>query len=114
MKIAYISHPIGGEVLKNIMDVEHIVREINLTEPDVVPFAHYIVDCYCMNDDIPAERERGIKNDIALLRAGFITEMRLYGNRISSGMKAEILLARELGIEIISKSEGTKDYESIQ
>ena len=46
--------------------------------------------------------ERGIKNDVALMKKGFIDEVRLYGDRISNGMEAEIKLANSLGIPVIS------------
>ena len=108
MKIVYIAHPISGDIYGNLRKVSEIIRKINLTEPNIVPFAHYFVDCYALNDSIPEERERGIKNDTAFFNAGFIDEVWLYGDRISNGMKSEIELAKKLGITIISKSEGTK------
>ena len=108
MKVAYIAHPISGDIKGNLKRVEQIGRQINLEEPDVVPFAHYFFDCYALDDDIPEERERGIKNNIALMRKGFIDEVRLYGNRISSGMSHEIAMAIELGIEVAPMTEDTK------
>lgn len=104
MKIVYIAHPISGNVKENLKKIVEIGRKINLNEPDTIPFAHYYFDCHCLNDDIPAERDRGIKNDIELLKRGFIDEMRLYGNRISEGMKHEIELAHKLGIPVIDKT----------
>ncbi|MFA5727403.1 MAG: hypothetical protein WC886_07180, partial [Saccharofermentanaceae bacterium] len=79
MKIVYIAHPISGDIEGNLQKIVKIGREINLSEPDVVPFAPYFFDCYCMNDYIPEERARGIKNDEALFRAKFIDEVWLYG-----------------------------------
>jgi hypothetical protein len=112
MKIAYIAHPISGDIEGNLRKIEAIGRRINLDEPEVVPFAHYFFDCYALNDDIPEERERGIKNDIALMRKGFIDEVRLYGNRISNGMAEEVKLAVELGIEVRPMTKATtKEYE---
>jgi len=90
MEIAYIAHPVGGDVAGNIEKILKIVREININEPDVVPFVPYLADLYALNDDIPEERNRGIKNGLSLIEAGFITECRLYGDRISAGMSAEI------------------------
>lgn len=102
MKIVYIAHPIASPSPKeNIDKILKIIRHINLTEPDVVPFAPYIPDCLCMDDHVPAERERGIKNDIALIKAGFITEARLYGPVISKGMQAEKELFESLGVPVI-------------
>jgi hypothetical protein len=111
MKIVYIAHPIGGNVENNIEKIKSIIRFINLTEPDIVPFAHYIVDCLCLDDNNRIERERGIKNDIALFKAGFINELWLYGDKISTGMGAEIALAIKLGIPVISKSKGTDSFK---
>lgn len=108
MKVAYIAHPISGDPGGNARKVLGIVRSINLLEPDVVPFAPYIVDCFALHDDIPEERERGIKNDIALFKKGFIDEVRLYGDRISNGMTYEIDLALKLGIEVRPMTEETK------
>jgi hypothetical protein len=108
MKVVYIAHPISGDVEQNLKRIEAIGRHINLTEPDVVPFAHYFFDCYALDDNIPEERERGIKNDIALMRKGFIEEVRLYGDRISTGMSHEIDLALELKIEVIAMTEATR------
>ena len=108
MKVAYIAHPISGDIEGNLRRIEQIGRQINLEEPEVVPFAHYFFDCYALDDDIPEERERGIKNDIALMRKGFIDEVRLYGNRISVGMSHEVDLAIELGVEVKPMTEATK------
>jgi len=105
MKIVYIAHPLSGDLSNNLEKIKNIIRYINLTEPDILPFAHYFVDCYALDDTIMEERERGIKNDTALLKAGFINELWLYGDKISDGMKHEIELARELNIPVISKSE---------
>ena len=107
MKIAYIAHPISGDIAGNLKKIEAIGREINLKEPDVVPFAPYYFDCNTLNDDIEAERKRGIKNDIALFKKGFIDELRLYGDRISKGMEHEIKLCQELCIDVMPMTEET-------
>ena len=108
MKVAYIAHPIGGDVKGNLEKVKEIGRQININESDTVPFAPYFFDCHTLNDNIPEERESGIKNDIALIKAGFIDEVRLYGDRISTGMGHEINLAIQLGIEVKPMTEATK------
>ncbi|MDY0200993.1 MAG: hypothetical protein RBR40_08395 [Tenuifilaceae bacterium] len=111
MKIAYIAHPISGDVAGNLKRIEAIGRQINLEEPETVPFANYFFDCYALRDDIPAERARGIKNNNALMRKGFIDELRLYGNTISPGMIHEIKLALQLDIPIRSMTlETAKEF----
>lgn len=114
MKIVYIAHPLGGDVEGNLDKVIQIIRKINLEEPDVVPFAHYFVDCHALNDNEPEERERGIKNDIALFKKRFIDEVRLYGDKISPGMREEIKLAHTLDIPVKPMTDGTlEEYDSI-
>lgn len=108
MKIAYIAHPIGGDVEGNLEKIKEIVRDINLKEFDVVPFAPYFVDCCAMDDSNPVERARGIKNDTHLMNSGFIDELRLYGNKISAGMRHEIELASANQIPILAMSKETE------
>lgn len=116
MDIAYIAHPISGHVHTNLLRIQKIVREINLNEPDVVPFVPYYVDCTCMKDNDYEERKRGIKNNMALLAVpGLVTELRLYGNTISNGMKEEIKYCLLQGIPVKPMTRETKKlYESYQ
>lgn len=104
MKIVYIAHPISGDIKGNLEKIRLIVRHINLTMPDIVPFAPYWLDCFALDDNNPEERKRGIMNDTALLTRGFIDEMWLYGDKVSNGMAAEMALAKAAGIKVIPKS----------
>lgn len=108
MKIVYIAHPIGGDVANNLAKIKEIIKKLNLERNDIVPFAHYWVDCHALDDSIPEQRQRGIENNVVLLKAGFISEIWLYGGKISSGMKEEILLAKELGIPYYAKDAVTE------
>lgn len=101
MKVVYIAHPISGDIKDNLESIRKIVREINLSRNDIVPFAPYWLDCHALDDSVISERERGIKNDIELFNRGFIDEVWLFGNKISNGMQAEIELAKKLGIPVI-------------
>lgn len=107
MRIAYIAHPVGGDVENNIQRIIKICREINLAEPDVVPFAPYLSDLMALDDSIPAHRERGIKNGIHLLKSGFINELRLYGNTISNGMMFEIEIADRFNVPVVAMTPET-------
>lgn len=101
MKICYIAHPIGGDIEKNLADLRRIVRKLNLERPLVVPFVPYYADIVSLNDDVFAERERGIKNDMAILASGVVDEVWLTGDRISNGMASEKELADKLGIPVV-------------
>ncbi len=104
MKIAYIAHPVSGDVKGNIEKIIKIVREINLNEPEIVPFVPYLADLYALDDNNQIERVRGIKNDTFLLQKGFIDEVWLYGDRISYGMQQEIEFAESLNIPVVGMS----------
>jgi hypothetical protein len=108
MVVAYIAHPISGDIEGNIRKVKAILREINLTEPEVVPFAPYLVDLGVLDDSIPEERARGIKNDHEFFNRKFIDEIWLYGDRISSGMWEEIKLADKLAVKVVPKTQATQ------
>ena len=100
MKIVYIAHPIYGDIKGNLEKIRLIVREINLNDPDIVPFAPYWLDCHALNDDVPEERERGIRNDEAFFMRRVIDELWLYGDRVSTGMRHEIAKALNCGIHV--------------
>jgi len=101
MKIAYIAHPIGGDIESNLADLRRVLRHLNITHTDVVPFCPYYADIVSLDDNEPTERERGIANDIAILKSGIVQELWLTGDRISNGMAHERDLAIELGIPVI-------------
>lgn len=113
MKTVYIAHPIGGDVENNIKKVIAICREVNLNEPDIIPFVPYLSDLYALNDEIPEERERGLKNGLSLLKKGFIDEIWLYGDRISNGMQSEINVCLEVGIKVVCKTAGTAEIPEL-
>lgn len=110
MKIIYIAHPISGDIQGNLEKIRQIARHLNLTEPDIIPFAPYWFDCHVLDDNNPLERDRGIKNDRAFFERGLIDEVWLYGDRISNGMAAEVALAISNGIPVFSKTKETQNW----
>lgn len=107
MKIVYICHPIASDVKGNIKKIIKIIRDINLTNIDVVPFAPYLGDVLALNDNNPHERERGMKNCTAVLDSGMVAELWVYGPTISSGMETEIKIAIENEIPVRLMDPGT-------
>ena len=108
MKIVYIAHPIGGNVVRNLEALAIVLREINLAEPEVVPLAPYFGDVLALDDNNPAERARGLENGRTVLKSGAIREVWLYGDGVSPGMLGEVRLAEALGLPIVPKTAGTK------
>lgn len=103
MKICYIAHKISGDIEANLADLRRIIRYINLTYSDIVPFCPYYADIVSLDDNVPEERERGIKNDVALFQSGCIEELWLTGDIISKGMEEERQLAYMYDIPVIDK-----------
>jgi hypothetical protein len=109
MKIVYICHPISGDIMGNIEKIMKIIRDINMNEPDVVPFAPYLGDILALDDNKPKERQRGIQNDMAILNSGMVNEMWVYGDKVSAGMKEELRIGFELGLPIVVKDNRIPD-----
>lgn len=104
-KIVYIAHPIGGDVEANLANIRRIVKYINLSPKyaTVVPFVPYYADVVSMDDNVPAEREKGLKNDLEIIkRPGMIDELWLCGHKISEGMKREAFAAWDAGIPVVT------------
>lgn len=104
MKIVYIAHPISGDIEGNLAKIREIVKGINTHFTDIVPFVPYYSDVVSMDDTIPELRARGIANDNEMFRRKVMDELWVYGDHISSGVKAEIDLAVSLGIPVSFKS----------
>ena len=107
-KIVFISHPVSGDVPGNIKKIIAIARHINLTEPDVVPFVPYLIDLYSLDDTKINERGRGLKNGQEIFNSFPIDELRVYGDRISKGMNAEIEMAIDHNIPVRPMTPETK------
>ena len=103
-RIVYIAHPISNDIKGNVEKILKIVKEINLTEPKVIPFVPYLADVLSLDDSIPEHRKKGISNNINYLKSGIVSELRVYGDFISKGVAEEIAIAREFKIPVIYKS----------
>lgn len=107
-KIVYIAHPIGGDVKGNLKRLHFIYRQVVMKYPDVIPFIPYYATVMSLGEDNEMQRAIGFSHNEAIFNSGIIDEVWLYGKRISEGMRVEIGWAKELGIKVVSKSEGKK------
>ena len=102
-KIVYIAHPIGGNVQANLASLRSIVHFIN-TSPKhaaVVPFVPYYADVVAMDDNVPEQRQCGLKNGQEILsRKGMVDEVWVTGHTISPGMQEEVFCAFRNGIKV--------------
>ncbi len=110
MKTVFIGHPIGGDIRNNIEKVLKICEEIH--NKDLVPVAPYLTSLQYLNDEIIEDRELGMEANHECFRRHYVDELWLFGDKISNGMKKEILLAKEMNIPVVPKTEGTRrDFE---
>lgn len=114
MKIVYIAHPIGGDVEGNLAKIIEIVKGLN-RYPNLVPFAHYYVDCTALDDNDPLQRAKGIANDMAIIDRLEFDACLLYGDKVSSGMLNEVGQFNRKGIQVIPMTPGaTRDLHKLQ
>ena len=105
-KTIFIAHPIGGGVEGKVEHVLEICERIHLKT--IIPVAPYLVSLQYLKDEVVEDRQLGVEANLECFQRGYIDELWLFGDKISSGMKEEIRLARELNIPIIPQTEGTK------
>lgn len=106
VKTVFVAHPISGDVKGNMKKVLKICAKIHTR--NVVPVAPYLIALQYLNDHVVEDRALGIIANHECFYRGFVDELWLYGDYISAGMIEEIKLAREVGIPVIAKTEGTR------
>lgn len=110
-KTVFIAHPINGDVRGNVEKVLRICEEVHTK--DIIPVAPYLVSLQYLDDEITEDRELGMEANNECFHRHYIDELWLFGDRISAGMKGEVLLAKEMNIPIIAKTEETRrDFEA--
>lgn len=105
-KTVFIAHPIGGDVENNVKRVREICERIH--SKTIIPVAPYLVSLQYLNDEVVEDRQLGVEANLECFHRGYVDELWLFGDRISTGMKEEIRLAQELKIPIIPQTESTK------
>lgn len=103
MKKAYICSPYRGAVGRNIEYAKQLTHTAIIN--GYAPITPHLYITQCLNDLIPAERERGLMVGLALLDGcELIIVGETYG--ISEGMQKEIDAATEKGIQIACERDG--------
>src|SRR3989344_5969551 len=112
-KTVFIGHPIGGDIRGNAEKVLKICAEVHTQ--DIIPVAPYLISLQYLNDEVLEDRQLGMGANHECFRRKYVDELWLFGDRISSGMKQEVLLAKEMTIPIIPKTDGTRsDLEQLE
>lgn len=112
-KTVFIAHPISGDVKGNIEKVLKICAQVH--SKNVIPVAPYLVSLHYLDDNVEEDRGLGIEANHECFRRRYVDELWLFGNRISNGMRQEILLAWQIDIPILAKTEETRrDLEAME
>ena len=112
-KTVFIGHPIWGDIKGNAEKVLKICAEVHTR--DIIPVTPYLISLQYLNDEVIEDRELGMEANHECFHRRYVDELRLFGDRISAGMEKEVLLAKEMNIPIIPKTEGTKrDLEKLE
>ncbi len=109
MKFIYVASPYAGEIEKNVAFAKEAC-EFTRQEGHAF-FAPHLFYPDFLDDNIPEQREQGLKMGITALDR--CDELWVFGSHISSGMKSEIAYAQQKGIPIchVSEQEMTKTQE---
>ena len=105
-KTVFIGHPINGDIEGNVKKVLEICAQVH--RMGIIPVVPYLVSLQYLDDGVAADRELGMEANHECFYRHYIDELWLFGDHISNGMKQEVLLAREMGIPVIPKTEGTR------
>ena len=98
MKKIYICSPLRGDYEQNIENAILYCREV--IREGHIPIAPHLYFTQFLDDAKPDERNIGLKFGLELVK--LCDKVYVYGEP-SEGMKAEIALAKQMGIEVIYK-----------
>lgn len=96
MKFIYICSALRGDIERNIRKANGYCRFA--VKHSVVPIAPHTMFAGFLDDTIPEEREIGLAMGLELLK--HCSEVWVFGEKISEGMRAEIKAAEELNIPL--------------
>ncbi len=105
-KTVYIAHPVGGDVKGNARKILEICSCVHTQK--IIPVVPYLVAIQYLNDDVLEERRLGIEANVECFHRGMVDEVWLYGERISPGMREEVLLAFKLNIPVLPMTPETR------
>lgn len=109
MKLVYIASPYAGDIEYNTRKAIEYCRYA--AERGVIPLAPHLLFPRFLSELNPEERELGIRMGLTLIAK--CSELWVFGDRITTGMRREIVEAERLGMPVKYVSEleltGVKD-----
>jgi hypothetical protein len=93
----YVCSPYRGDIIANIAFAKRCCLEV--IKAGKTPFAPHLFFTQFLNDDILEERERGISCGLEVL--SLCSEIWVFCDKITEGMRAEIGYAKQYGVEVL-------------
>lgn len=89
-KIVYICSPYAGKTPKEVENNVNAAKNYSrfAISTGHVPYCAHLAVCSYLDDDVPAERNLGIKADGVMMKN--CAELWVFGDKISTGMSFEI------------------------
>ena len=91
--LIYVCSPLAGDFMNNIERAARYCRFVS--SQNAIPIAPHLYFTRFLDDAISEERDLGV--DMGLDVLGICDAVWVFGSKISTGMKREILLAKEIG-----------------
>ena len=98
MKLIYICSPLRGDYERNIEKAKEYCKEV--IREGHIPICPHIYFTQFLDDTKQAERDLGMQYGLMALQ--WCDKVYVYGEP-SEGMRAEIELAEQMGIEVVRK-----------
>jgi len=95
--LIYVCSPLAGDFTNNIERAARYCRFVSCQ--NAIPIAPHLYFTRFLDDDISEERDLGV--DMGLDVLGICDEVWVFGSKISTGMKREILLAKQLSKSVL-------------
>jgi hypothetical protein len=107
-KLVFICSPFAGDIERNTEKAAGYCRFAFIQ--DSVPYAPHLHNPIFLDENIPEERESGISLGLEILKR--CDELWAFGKTVSSGMKIELMFAKESGIPIKHFNEKCEEIAS--
>jgi len=104
MKLAYMAHPVSGNVEENLKSAKRWLRWLTESREEPMTFiAPWITDCEIWDDSRPGDRALGLARCMEVISR--CDELWIVGGRISDGMRQEIAHAKRHDITTVNLTE---------
>ena len=96
VNMIFVCSPYRGDITRNIENAKRYCKIV--VKAGKIPIAPHLYFPQFLDDTDPADRKKGIISGLVLMK--YCTEVWVFGNEITDGMRQEIDFAESEGIKI--------------